>query len=174
MNNPMSRKLFQTREAREKLRGMGGILASSPELSQTVARFRDGMMVNATPFDQIAQLVPNMSQEEMVAAGMPSLGLPRREIVELFERVDPNIGPEEFAAMTRQERIAAGFSSLGALNEAYFAARARLLESQFPEQGPSMPPPVPTTSLSPENFINPADEFAGVMPESVPAARGGL
>jgi hypothetical protein len=35
MNNPMSRKLFQTREAREKLRGMGGILASSPELSQT-------------------------------------------------------------------------------------------------------------------------------------------
>jgi hypothetical protein len=164
MNNPMSRKLFQTREAREKLRGMGGILASSPELSQTVARFRDGMMVNATPFDQIAQLVPNMSQEEMVAAGMPSLGLPRREIVELFERVDPNIGPEEFAAMTRQERIAAGFSALGALNEAYFAARARLLESQFPEQGPSMPPPVPTTSLSPENFINPADEFAGVMP----------
>jgi hypothetical protein len=163
MNNPMSRKLFQTREAREKLRGMGGILASSPELSQTVARFRDGMMVNATPFDQIAQLVPNMSQQEMVAAGMPSLGLPRREIVELFERVDPNIGPEEFAAMTRQERIAAGFSSLGALNEAYFAARARLLESQFPEQGPSMPPPVPTTSLSPENFINPADEFAGVM-----------
>jgi hypothetical protein len=164
MNNPMSRKLFQTREAREKLRGMGGILASSPELSQTVARFRDGMMVNATPFDQIAQLVPNMSQEEMVAAGMPSLGLPRREIVELFERVDPNIGPEEFAAMSRQERIAAGFSSLGALNEAYFAARARLLESQFPVQGPSMPPPAPTTSLSPENFINPADEFAGVMP----------
>lgn len=162
MNNPMSRKLFQTREAREKLRGMGGILASSPELSQTVARFRDGMMVNATPFNQIAQRVPNMSQEEMVAAGMPRLGLPRREIVELFERVDPNIGPEEFAAMTRQERIAAGFSSLGALNEAYFAARARLLESQFPEQGPSMPPPVPTTSLSPENFINPADEFAGV------------
>ena len=166
MNNPMSRKLFQTREAREKLRGMGGILASSPELSQTVARFRDGMMVNATPFDQIAQLVPNMSQEEMVAAGMPSLGLPRREIVELFERVDPNIGPEEFAAMSRQERIAAGFSSLGALNEAYFAARARLLESQFPEQGPSMPPPVPTTSLSPENFINLADEFAGVAADS--------
>ena len=166
MNNPMSRKLFQTREAREKLRGMGGILASSPELSQTVARFRDGMMVNATPFDQIAQLVPNMSQQEMVAAGMPSLGLPRREIVELFERVDPNIGPEEFAAMTRQERIAAGFSALGALNEAYFAARARLLESQFPEQGPSMPPPVPTTSLSPENFINPADEFAGVAADS--------
>ena len=161
MNNPMSRKLFQTREAREKLRGMGGILASSPELSQTVARFRDGMMVNATPFNQIAQRVPNMSQEEMVAAGMPSLGLPRREIVELFERVDPNIGPEEFAAMTRQERIAAGFSSLGALNEAYFAARARLLESQFPEQGPSMPP-APATSLPAENFINPADEFAGV------------
>jgi hypothetical protein len=40
MNNPMSRKLFQSREAREKLRGMGGIMASSPELAQTVAKFK--------------------------------------------------------------------------------------------------------------------------------------
>jgi hypothetical protein len=45
MNNPMSRKLFQSREAREKLRGMGGIMASSPELAQTVAKFADGMLV---------------------------------------------------------------------------------------------------------------------------------
>ena len=63
MNNPMSRKLFQTREAREKLRGMGGILASSPELSQTVARFNNGgditvPLVGRTPFDIIAQRVP--------------------------------------------------------------------------------------------------------------------
>ena len=42
MNNPMSRKLFQSREAREKLRGMGGIMASSPELAQTVAKFNNG------------------------------------------------------------------------------------------------------------------------------------
>lgn len=42
MRDPMARKLFQSREAREKLRGMGGILASSPELSQTVAKFNNG------------------------------------------------------------------------------------------------------------------------------------
>jgi hypothetical protein len=42
MRDPLSRKLFQTREAREKLRGMGGIMASSPELAQTVAKFNNG------------------------------------------------------------------------------------------------------------------------------------
>jgi hypothetical protein len=42
MRDPMSRKLFQSREAREKLRGMGGIMASSPELAQTVAKFQVG------------------------------------------------------------------------------------------------------------------------------------
>jgi hypothetical protein len=174
MNNPMSRKLFQTREAREKLRGMGGILASSPELSQTVARFNNGgditvPLVGRTPFDIIAQRVPGMTQREMIEAGLPRAGLPRREIVEMMRDpsvggggVDINIGPEEFAEMSREERLAAGFSNLGALNEAYFAARERLLESQFPMQGPSMPPPAPTTSLSPENFINPADEFANL------------
>lgn len=166
MNNPMSRKLFQDRQAREKLRGMGGIMASSPELAQTVAKFNNGgditvPIVGRTPFNMIAQRVPGMSQQEMTTAGLPRAGLPRREIVELFERVDPNIGPEEFAAMSREERLAAGFSRLGALNNAYFATRERLLESQFPMQGPSMPP-APTTSLAPENFINPADEFAGV------------
>lgn len=34
--------MFKSRDARTKLRGMGGILASSPELSQTVQQFQDG------------------------------------------------------------------------------------------------------------------------------------
>jgi hypothetical protein len=141
MNNPMSRKLFQTREAREKLRGMGGILASSPRLAETVAKFQDGgditvPIVGRTPFNVIAQRVPGMSQREMVEAGLPRAGLPRREIVEMLQTVDPNIGPGEFANMSRQERLAAGFSRLGALNEAYFNARDNLLESQVPMQGP--------------------------------------
>jgi hypothetical protein len=42
MPDPMSRKLFMSRNAREKLRGMGGIMASSPELAQTVAQFAEG------------------------------------------------------------------------------------------------------------------------------------
>ena len=45
--NPMTRKMFKSRDARTKLRGMGGILASSPELAQTVQQFKDGGNVDA-------------------------------------------------------------------------------------------------------------------------------
>ncbi len=43
----LSRKLFKSRDARTKLRGMGGIMASSPELAQTVQQFQDGGDVDA-------------------------------------------------------------------------------------------------------------------------------
>ncbi len=167
MRDPLSRKLFTTRDAREHLRGMGGIMASSPRLAETVAKFQDGGDVIPTvpsPFDVIAQRVPGMSQQEMVGAGLPRMGLPRREVVEMLERVDPNIGPEEFAAMSRQERMAAGFSPLGALNQEYFATRARLLESQFPMQGPPEPPAPVLPRLPAEEFIA-VDEFSGLTPE---------
>jgi hypothetical protein len=41
------RKLFQPREAREKLRGMGGIMSSSPQLASTVAKFQQGGPIQA-------------------------------------------------------------------------------------------------------------------------------
>lgn len=183
MRDPLARKLFQSRDAREKLRGMGGIMASSPRLAETVAKFNLGgdvtvPIVGQTPFDIISTRVPGMSQPEMIEAGLPRAGLPRREIVEIMERVDPNIGPEEFAAMSREERLAAGFSRLGALNDAYFAARDRLLESQFPEQGPPSPPEptLPRTPLSArlpfgDREIEAVDEFAFDMlpPSQAPA-----
>jgi hypothetical protein len=40
--DPFSRKLFTTRDAREHLRSMGGILSSSPRLAETVAKFQVG------------------------------------------------------------------------------------------------------------------------------------
>jgi len=40
--DPLSRKLFKTRDAREKLRSMGGIMSSSSQLAATVQKFRDG------------------------------------------------------------------------------------------------------------------------------------
>jgi len=43
----MQRKLFANKEARTKLRDMGGIMSSFPELSGEVQRFQDGMMVEA-------------------------------------------------------------------------------------------------------------------------------
>jgi len=42
MRDPLSRKLFTTRDAREHLRGMGGIMSSSPRLAETVAKFNLG------------------------------------------------------------------------------------------------------------------------------------
>lgn len=43
----MQRKLFANKEARAKLRDMGGIMSSFPELSGEVQRFNNGMMVEA-------------------------------------------------------------------------------------------------------------------------------
>ena len=45
--DPLMRKLFQPREAREKLRGMGGIMSSSPQLASTVAKFQQGGPIQA-------------------------------------------------------------------------------------------------------------------------------
>jgi hypothetical protein len=47
--DPLMRKLFQPREAREKLRGMGGIMSSSPQLASTVAKFNVGGHIQAMP-----------------------------------------------------------------------------------------------------------------------------
>jgi hypothetical protein len=172
--NVNNRKLFANRDARRRLSEMGGIVASMPELLGVAQQYNQGGTIQpvydtgVTPFDVIAQRVPGMSQREMIEAGLPRAGLMRREIVEMMRDpsvggggVDLNIGPEEFAAMSREERRAAGFSGLGSLNNAYFAARDRLLESQFPMQGPPMPPE-PERQLAPEEYINPADEFAGL------------
>lgn len=44
--DPFSRKLFKTRDARDQLRGMGGIVASSPVLAQTVQKYQVGGRIN--------------------------------------------------------------------------------------------------------------------------------
>ena len=165
--NVNNRKLFANRDARRRLSEMGGIVASMPELLGVAQQYNQGGTIQpvydtgVTPFDVIAQRVPGMTQREMIEAGLPRAGLPRREVLEIMGRVDPNIGPEEFTAMNREERRAAGFSGLGSLNNAYFNAREQMLESQFPMQGPPMPPE-PERQLAPEEYINPADEFAGL------------
>ena len=43
--DPLSRKLFKSRDARNKLRAQGGIMASSPEMVQEVAKFAKGSLV---------------------------------------------------------------------------------------------------------------------------------
>ena len=49
MNNVTNRKMFRPRNARNKLNQMGGIMASSVPLMQTVQRFANGTQVNVRP-----------------------------------------------------------------------------------------------------------------------------
>lgn len=49
MNNVTNRKMFRPRNARNKLNQMGGIMASSTPLMQSVQRFANGTQVNVRP-----------------------------------------------------------------------------------------------------------------------------
>jgi len=42
MRDVTNRKMFRKNDARNKLRQMGGIMSSSPELMQTVQKFQEG------------------------------------------------------------------------------------------------------------------------------------
>ena len=63
--NPTARKMFKSRDARNALRGMGGILASSPELAQTVQQFQEGGPVDFNDWQQ-------MSRTDRKSAGLPT------------------------------------------------------------------------------------------------------
>lgn len=76
----LNRKLFANREARTRLRDMGGIMSSFPELSGEVQKFQDGQEVRVTGSGMTpANVVPpityqewlRMSRREREAAGLP-------------------------------------------------------------------------------------------------------
>lgn len=60
----MQRKLFANKEARTKLRDMGGIMSSFPELSGEVQRFQDGGPITYGQWQA-------MSRSERANAGLP-------------------------------------------------------------------------------------------------------
>lgn len=156
------RKLFANRDARRQLSQMGGIVASSPELLGAAQQFAPGGMV--TPYERSVERLYEMDSDELQGAGLPrfpgsAVGyLGRNRAMEMLQGINPNIGPEEFSQMSPQERRDAGFSGSGMINRQYFDVRDRLMESQFPMQGPEMPPAEPTR-LEAEEYINPVDEF---------------
>jgi hypothetical protein len=132
MNNPMSRKLFQSREAREKLRGMGGIMASSPELAQTVAKFADGMLVEGpnTAFLRQIRGVQNTTAEMQARTAIMQEQLRRREAARQaaaakrfdIQALDPSFNLTTIPALDR----------FGEIEDAIAIA-------QLPEQGPVAP-----------------------------------
>lgn len=109
MNDPMSRKLFKSRDAREKLRGMGGIMASSPELAQTVAKFQTGGMI-----DEFSGLPPSMTSPVTVPVvpAVPAAGsrfTPEQERILMELGIPPetaaNLTPEELDTILNFEDI---------------------------------------------------------------------
>lgn len=164
--NVNNRKLFANRDARRRLSEMGGIVASYPELMGEAQKFQVGGM--ATPYERAVGQLYTMDRGQLQESGMPrfpgsALGyLGSDRAMEMLQTIDPNIGPEEFSEMSPQERREAGFSGSGMINRQYFDIRNNIMESQFPMQGPEMPEPE-RERLSPDNFVNPVDEFPAGM-----------
>jgi hypothetical protein len=169
MNNPMSRKLFQTREAREKLRGMGGVLASSPELSQTVAKFNNGMMVEApsTAADRRRQGYLIFLQQ----MGLPDTPQSSEMYTRMMER-------QATAQLSATPRLAgagvdmsptpvmpgqdAGQNALGRLRPTQFVAtRADLPPTQFDLTSPAPPRPPAPVPVEPESFFDTMSRITG-------------
>jgi hypothetical protein len=70
--NVTNRKMFRPRNARNKLNQMGGIMASSPELMQTIQRFQLGGGVDANvPFG--AQTTANLMARGMMSQPITSI-----------------------------------------------------------------------------------------------------
>jgi hypothetical protein len=70
--NVTNRKMFRPRNARNKLNQMGGIMASSPELMQTIQRFQLGGGVDANvPFG--AQTAANLMARGMMSQPITSI-----------------------------------------------------------------------------------------------------
>jgi hypothetical protein len=177
MNNPMSRKLFQDREAREKLRGMGGILASSPELSQTVAKFQDGTLVEApsTAAERRRQGYLIFLQQ----MGLPDTPQSREMYTRMMER-------QATAQLSATPRLAgagvdmspapvmlgqdAGQNALGRLRPTQFVAtRADLPPTQFDLTSPAPPRPPAPVPVEPESFF---DTMSRITREAATVAGG--
>jgi hypothetical protein len=177
MNNPMSRKLFQDREAREKLRGMGGIMASSPELSQTVAKFQDGTLVEApsTAAERRRQGYLIFLQQ----MGLPDTPQSREMYTRMMER-------QATAQLSATPRLAgagvdmspapvmlgqdAGQNALGRLRPTQFVAtRADLPPTQFDLTSPAPPRPPAPVPVEPESFF---DTMSRITREAATVAGG--
>ena len=169
MNNPMSRKLFQSREAREKLRGMGGILASSPELSQTVAKFQDGTLVEAPStaaerrrqgyliFLQQMGLLDTPQSREMYTRMMERQATAQLSATPRLAGAGVDMSPAP--VMLGQD---AGQNALGRLRPTQFVAtRADLPPTQFDLTSPAPPRPPAPVPVEPESFFDTMSRITG-------------
>lgn len=95
--NVLNRKMFSNRDARKKLAGMGGILASSPELMGTAQRFQEGGQGNAE--QEFIVNIPGFSAPgEMLRITESTLAQLTELIPELLSQKDTLVAPVELLA----------------------------------------------------------------------------
>ena len=69
MTEVQNRKMFRRKDARNKLRQLGGIMTSSPDLMQSVQKFSRGGIARAQRQQQLQNQLPNL------LAGTPTMGM---------------------------------------------------------------------------------------------------
>jgi hypothetical protein len=95
--NVLNRKMFSNRDARKKLAGMGGILASSPELMGTAQRFQEGGQGNAE--QEFIVNIPGFSAPgEMLRITESTLAQLTELVPELLSQKDTLVAPVELLA----------------------------------------------------------------------------
>jgi len=126
--DPLSRKLFTSRDARNKLREQGGIMASSPELATTVAKFRDGG--------------PTELQLPRVRAAIQEQGMsyPSYRMLSRGQKQDLGYPVSEIGGQLAFDRFGVG---LGIVDP----------NTRFTPTGPVLPAPAPTNRLSAEELM---------------------
>ena len=94
----MNRKLFARREARDRLRNMGGIMASYPELMQEAQQYQAGGPVRP-PYDAPPQLPLSTPQRRFIPNTVPVPSVAksfREQLLEAARRgVSPQVTQEE-------------------------------------------------------------------------------
>jgi hypothetical protein len=133
--NVENRKLFRNKDARARLAGMGGIIASSPELLGTVQKFQDaGPVVPSTFLVQLPGLIGGNEFLQLTAAELQLLnekqpGLMSSEgvmIQEATPEILSNLNPAQYNT-TNNPNIKRMFADLG----------VTLPESSVEAEGPS-------------------------------------
>jgi hypothetical protein len=102
--NPMTRKMFKSRDARTKLRGMGGILASSPELAQTVQQFQDGGDVSYRLPDDLSKSVGSALSYNISNQGR-GVNTPNANVIDAYLRGELDPSSKAYRDMVTFEQL---------------------------------------------------------------------
>jgi len=104
VNNVMNRKMFRPRNARNKLNQMGGIMASSAPLMQSVQRFKDGQEVGVR-----TSYVPGRGYVKYSPLNNPSVQRVAAQTEEASRALRAGIPDMPATGLVKQDPVTRGF-----------------------------------------------------------------